>query len=106
MECGVLPSMICARSTPRRTASTQQSIFGNHAAADDAVALQLRHVADVYDRDKRVSSLLIPQQTDNVGHQNEFARAELRRNARRRHIGVDVVHLTVVACGTVEITGV
>ena len=28
MECGVLPSMICARSTPRRTASTQQSIFG------------------------------------------------------------------------------
>ena len=38
IECGIRPSRICARLTPRRTASTQQSIFRDHPAANDVLA--------------------------------------------------------------------
>ena len=95
--CGQDGSLLKADKLPAADRLDAAVDLRDHAAADDALALELRHVADVHDRDQRVFVVPVAQQADDVGHQNQLARAELRRDARRRDVGVDVVHLAVVA---------
>lgn len=99
MEWGIRPSMMWVRLTPRRTASTQQSIFGNHPAGDDSLVFQMGDLADLHHRDERAVVLLVPQQAAHVGHQHQLFRAKGGGDAGGGDVGVDVVGFAVVFPG-------
>ena len=71
--------------------------FRNHAAGDDSVTLEHGNLADVDNGNQALVVVNVAQQTANVGHQNQFFRAQLCRNLRRGKVGVDVIHIAVIA---------
>ena len=89
------PSRICARFTPRRTASTQQSIFGIMPPLMIPWFLRLGTSLTLTTGIRVFSSSLSAQQAADIRHQDELDRVQFCRNARRRDVGVDVEHLAV-----------
>ena len=71
--------------------------LGNHASADNALVLQLRHVADIDKRDDGAFVVLIAQKAPDIRHQNQFFRAHFGGDARRGNVRVDVVDFPVFA---------
>ena len=73
--------------------------LGDHAAGNDALLFEQRHLADIHHRNEGIFVVLIGKQSGNVGHENQLAGFELGGDLRRSGIGVDIVHLAAVAAG-------
>ena len=68
----------------------------DHATGDDALALEERHFADVDKRNEGRRIVLVPEQSGDVGHQDQIFRPELCSDPCRRRIRIDVVSLSEI----------